>query len=476
MVQFCPKCGTKEPDEKAVFCHTCGNRLPSRIPEKKDITCPACGTKIRDMQAVFCDTCGSPLRPPVYIQPAAVPRAATAPVRVPQVVVPPAATAPVQIPRAGVPPATPAPVRIPQVAVPPAATTPVQIPRAGVPPAAPVPVQVPQVAIPLAAAPPAREKEHCPSCGVAVAEENMDYCNECGAYLRGPDPRTAVPAAPAGKNQPSPQKTGPGADRPAGGNAAPAPKKSRRSILKWVLFAGVAILVLALVGAFLSGMIPGFKLVSNTTPSPANGTPQTPLTTPATTKTTAPPATPSPVQTTAPVPTTVVTTAATTTVTANASATVTANVSATSAANATANVTAAMTITPSSQPLSPGQGAYDGKGTLTVNDISFKDKMSDPVPSYAVGRQYLIVNITYENVQQNETLDAGLSTMKVVDGGGYSYDPVSDNALENVYTGTSILPQEKRTGNLLFIVPPGATFLKLEYRSGNQNPFTFMLN
>jgi hypothetical protein len=304
----------------------------------------------------------------------------------------------------------------------------------------------------------------------------MDYCNECGAYLRGSDPRTPVPAAPAGKNQPSPQKTGPGADRPAGGNTAPAPKKSRRPLLKWVLAAGIVVIILALVGASLSGMIPGFRLLSNTTHSPANETPQATLTT-TTTPAETPVVTPSPAEVTAtPVPATVVTTAAAAAVTVNASATVSANVSATSTENATANVTAAMTITSSSQPLSLGQSAYDGKGTLTVNGFSFKDKMSDPVPSYAVGRQYLIVNITYENVQQNETLDAGLSTMKVVDGGGYSYDPVSDNTLENVYTGTSILPLEKRTGNLLFIVPPGAMFLKLEYRSGNQNPLTFSLN
>jgi hypothetical protein len=447
MVQFCTKCGTKEPDEKAVFCHTCGNRLPSRIPEKRDITCPACGMKIRDTQAVFCDTCGSPLQivPPVYIPSSVVPRAATAPA---------------QVRLAGVPPA--APVQVPQVVIPPAAAAPVQIRLASVPPAAPAPVQVPQVVVPPAAPVPVWEKEHCPSCGVALAEENMDYCDSCGVYLRGPDPRTADPAAPGG-------------GRPSGGRAAPVMKKSRRPLLKWVLAAGVAVLVLALIGASLSGMIPGLKLVSNTTHSPANGTPLPVLTTPAPTQTTAPAATPSPVQTATQVPTTLVTAAATATVAVNASATVTANASATNAPNATANVTPARTITSSSQPLSPGQSAYDGKGTLTVNDFSFKEKMSDPVPSYAVGRQYLIVNITYENVQQNETLDAGLSTMKVLDGGGYPYDPVSDNALENVYTGRFILPQEKRTGNLLFVVPREAMYLKLEYRYGNQDPLTFAL-
>jgi hypothetical protein len=239
-----------------------------------------------------------------------------------------------------------------------------------------------------------------------------------------------------------------------------------------------AVLILAIVGASLSGMVPGFRLLSTTTSPQANATPSAPLTTAATTATTAPAATPSPaVVTTTPAPAAAATTtqAPAATVTVNASATLTVNASAPAVANATANVTAERTITPSSAPLAPGQSAYDGKGTLVVNDYSFRNKMSDPVPSYAVGKQYLIVNITYTNVQPNETLDADLSTMKVVDGGGYIYDPASDNALENAYTGKSILPGEERTGNLLFIVPPGATYLKLEYRSVNQNPFTFTL-
>lgn len=101
--------------------------------------------------------------------------------------------------------------------------------------------------------------------------------------------------------------------------------------------------------------------------------------------------------------------------------------------------------------------------------------MSDPTPSYAIGKQYLIVNITYENLDQNKTVDAGLSLMKVTDAGGYPFEPASDTLLENVYTGLAVLPREKRTGNLLFIVPPQATFLTLQYTFGNQNSALFPL-
>ena len=57
-----PEMQSRDPDDGALFCHTCGNRLPPRIPEKTGILCPRCGTLNTDMQAVFCNTCGSPLQ------------------------------------------------------------------------------------------------------------------------------------------------------------------------------------------------------------------------------------------------------------------------------------------------------------------------------------------------------------------------------------------------------------------------------
>jgi hypothetical protein len=396
MVQFCPKCGIRDPDDEAVFCNRCGNRLHPHVPEKKENICPDCGTIIRDTQAVFCDKCGSPLHtiPPV-------------------------------------------PVR-----------------HAGVRPAAARPIM---------------RTERCPACGALRVDEISDYCNICGAYLR----RSAPPVT-AGENiQPYPVKTGaapPGAKIPDDGIDEMLPKKNRMPLLKWGLVAVVAVIVLIVAGASIAGMIPGTNQSANATPAPAlhdQGS-GTAVTTQRTTQAAAPARTPSPAKTTStPVPTTVATTKASTTVTTNVSATVTANASRT--------VKPTLPIADASHPLSVGQSAYDGKGNLTVNDFSFKDKMSDPIPSYAIGKKYLIVNITYENLQQNETVDADLSRMMVKDAGGYPFEPASDALLENVYLGKSILPREKRTGNLLFIVPPEATYLSLYYTFGNQNSAVFQL-
>jgi hypothetical protein len=225
--------------------------------------------------------------------------------------------------------------------------------------------------------------------------------------------------------------------------------------------------VLVIIAAALTGMLPGTG-TPDEAPGAGDTDPGTVVTTPAPAAT----ATPAPVKTTAKTPAkTVPPTTVRTTPPANVTP------------NATANVTAVPTATPwptptitnSSQPLSLGQGAYDGTGRLTVNDITFVDKMSDPTPSYAVGKKYLIINITYENLQQNRTVDADLSRMKLTDGGGFTFEPASDVLLENVYSGTAIPAQERRTGNLLYIVPPEATYLKLEYTFGNQNTVTFQL-
>lgn len=400
MVKTCPKCGTLDPDDGALFCHSCGTRLPPRSMEKTGIVCSRCGTKNADMQAVFCNKCGSPLQ-----------------------IVP---TAPARDPDAR-----------------------------------------------PAAAPPARQRSRCPSCGATLKEENRFYCDACGVYLRG-DTRPAAPVENTPPSPPVPGSPSPGAGLPADGTGSPLPAKSSIPLLKWGLVAGAAVMVLVIIAAALAGMLPGTSPAENATPALHTGSP-TPA--PATQKTTAA-KTPAPVPvktTTTPIPAAVVPTKTAVTVTATVSATRAANVSANETVNASVTVIQTLPVTNASQLLSVGQTAFDGKGNLTVTGVLFKDKMSDPTPSYAIGKQYLIVSVTYQNLQANETIDADLSTMKVTDGGGYTYDLVSDVLLETPFLGSAIPPRERRSGNLLFIIPPQATLLKLHYTTATQAGATFQL-
>jgi hypothetical protein len=344
----------------------------------------------------------------------------------------------------------------------------------------------------LHAVPPFVKKERCPACDASLVDAVSAYCNVCGTSIRGsappeiscgyprpePEERGTVPPGTGGEiMEPYPERAGaalPVAEIPDAVTRASVQEKARRPLRKWGAIAGAAGIFLLFLAAALSGMIPGIRQSPADTSAPAAGNLDTVTT--VVTRTPAQEGTNSPAETP---PTSVPTTVAAVNLSApgdgSASTSAAVNTTPTGAVETspTAKITPSRTY--ATQPVPLGQEAFDGKGTLNVNGFSFRDKMSDPLPSYAVGKKYLIVNITYANVQENETVDTNLSLMKVTDGGGFPYEPVSDPLLENVYNGKSILHGEKRTGNLLFLVPPEATYLKLEYRFGNQSRATFLL-
>jgi hypothetical protein len=450
MVQFCPKCGTPARDDKSVFCNRCGSRIPPPVPEKTGKQCPACGTVNADPQAVFCNKCGTRIPPPV-----------------------PEKTGN-RCPSCGTINADP------QAAF---------CNKCGSGLHTVPPVQVPPAVAQPAAAPPAKKQDRCPSCNAPRVDDKSDFCNVCGADFRlparvreapqsGPAKTEAVPVTTAREPpQPEPETTTPDtpvAALPDDGRNGTVQEKSRKPLLKWGLMAGAAVIVLIVIAAFFTGMLPGTDQSSDETPADTPNDQDAAPTTLTTIPTSTPAPTPSPTSAT-PVPTTVVPVKTTTAVTTKVSATPTSKVSAKTTTNTSAIVTTALTLSSASQPLSVGQSAWDGKGKLTVNGFSIRDKMSDPTPSYAVGKKYLILNITYENLDRNATVDADTSMMKVTDGGGYPAEPTSDAILETPWNGKAILPQEKRTGNLLFIVPPTATYLKLEYTSATKNSAVFQL-
>ena len=66
-VRFCTECGFKVTDTEAVFCNSCGSRLPTadvnasvaNAPVGK--TCPSCGFTTTDPEILFCIECGHKL-------------------------------------------------------------------------------------------------------------------------------------------------------------------------------------------------------------------------------------------------------------------------------------------------------------------------------------------------------------------------------------------------------------------------------
>jgi len=425
MVQFCPKCGTQAPDDESVFCNKCGAKLPPVIPVKQDILCPRCGTKATDEHSVFCDRCGSPL------------------------------------------PKTPQ-------------------------------AQVRQPRMQPAAPPPAMIRKRCISCGAPLAYGDTDYCDACVVHMHKPEPPVPAPRrvpepvpVPAPRKIPEPEDIPPVmpvavagtpvVEVPPVSDEPPAGKRNWKSIIAAGAIALVAIIIIAVVAGFVTGMIPGFGKDNATAPAtPAEE--QTTATTIPTKKVTT---SPTPKTTAIPGMTTI-TTVPTTKETVNVSATPALNATVTAAANISANVTA--NVTPSvtkplsnidaSRPFSIGETATDGKGKLTLHGYSLKDKLKDPTPSNAIGKKYLILNITYENLQQNATTEVDLRGMTVEDAGAFSFDQVTDDPmLENpfYFSGKTVPPLENRTGNMAFIISPDATFLKFRYNFGDGKIATFQL-
>ena len=62
-IERCPTCGTENPRE-AVFCSGCGKHLAAiqKAAETKKI-CPSCGAEIQFSDALFCTSCGIKLPP-----------------------------------------------------------------------------------------------------------------------------------------------------------------------------------------------------------------------------------------------------------------------------------------------------------------------------------------------------------------------------------------------------------------------------
>jgi hypothetical protein len=404
--------------------------------------CPRCGTQAPDDESVFCNKCGSRLPPVITKKPEII------------------------CPQCG--------MKAPDAQS-------VFCNRCGTPLQRLPPVQIPRTVVPrVLAAPPVINRKRCPSCGAPFLDEASDFCNKCGATFHRPEPVAPVPpAAPVLPVKPPlpPVKTEPAlpvAAVPDDVPGEPVQKREWRRFLKPALIAIAVLAGIVIIAVFLSGAMTHADNQSETT-TPAPDSQHTP--TPAPTKRTTAPVT---TQETTEVPATSVPTTAETANVSAAAVNVTPAIPLNASVNGTANVTPAVTkplsnIDPS-RPFSIGETATDGKGKLTVNGYSLKNQLSDPIPSYAIGKKYLIVSLTYENLQQNVTTEVNLKGMTVEDRGGFSFDRVTDDVmLENPFylSGKTVPPLENRTGNMAFIVPPEATFLKFGYDFGNQNIAVF---
>lgn len=126
-----------------------------------------------------------------------------------------------------------------------------------------------------------------------------------------------------------------------------------------------------------------------------------------------------------------------------------------------------------------GEVASDGKLAITVNRVSFSDKliytqimeiMGEPHTSTFKlkpkdGYQFLILDITIENLLETPTTVSSLLQFKVFDEEGYYYDYslFGTRYLDKKWEDGDILPKMKRRGKIAFEVPKNVKGLKFAF-------------
>jgi len=137
------------------------------------------------------------------------------------------------------------------------------------------------------------------------------------------------------------------------------------------------------------------------------------------------------------------------------------------------------TTEPTVKTFKVGETASDGRLAITVNSKSFLDKITYEQTTEIMGEEYtstfdfkpksgyqfLILDITIENLQSDKTATvSSLLQFKVSDEEGYSYDCSLGTAyLDRKWEDGDILPGMKKRGKVAFEVPKDAEGLKFSF-------------
>ena len=130
------------------------------------------------------------------------------------------------------------------------------------------------------------------------------------------------------------------------------------------------------------------------------------------------------------------------------------------------------TKTPKTQIFNIGDTATDDEQKITVNNVRFTKNINELNNEFLIaksqsGKQYVIIDITVENLLQDQT--QAISTLgltSVIDQDGYEYTLDFEGlvALDKSFKDGEILPGMKKRGEVVYNVPDDATDLKFRYK------------
>ncbi len=130
----------------------------------------------------------------------------------------------------------------------------------------------------------------------------------------------------------------------------------------------------------------------------------------------------------------------------------------------------AITPAPAVQTHDIGQSVSDGNSRMTLNNVRYTQEINEKKnESGAVkaesGRQFLIINITIENISPDKNMSYNGYQFLILDSNGYIYeeDVSASKQLAKGFNGNKMAPGDRREGELSFQIPANAIGLKLRF-------------
>lgn len=107
-----------------------------------------------------------------------------------------------------------------------------------------------------------------------------------------------------------------------------------------------------------------------------------------------------------------------------------------------------------------GESVSDGNTRMTLNGFRYDQVINDIRPE--TGYQFVIVNITIENISPDKNLSYGDEQFGIAAGRPYSADPSASAALDR-FNGSDMSPGDKRQGELAFQISKDEKDVKFRF-------------
>lgn len=123
-----------------------------------------------------------------------------------------------------------------------------------------------------------------------------------------------------------------------------------------------------------------------------------------------------------------------------------------------------------------GQAVSDGNSRMMLNNVRYtqvidEKKNESGVVKSESGKQFLIINITIENISPNKNMSYNGYQFIMLDSRGviYEEDSTASEQLEKQFNGNDMVPGDKREGELSFQIPVEAKGLRLRFEYSQES-------